>query len=176
MALALVFFGLIFTIIASIQLTGMPKGDSALRESGGYTSTTTSLVKPYKIQYNGRDSVDENRTMARNADTAAVRVCRQLSYEMKVAYTAGDLTCADYHNSPALYAFIGPAGTSGSIDTLYSGATSSTLDCAVPQNYARYLFARALPQSMIAGKNVQYNLTAVVNDKSDPCGFREIIY
>lgn len=176
MPIVLMYLSAMLGIVASMQLVTLPKSDAAGRVSGGYSSDTSSLVRPYEVQYDGRNINQESHTLSRIADTAATRVCRQLSYEMKLAYIAGDATCANYRQSTLLYGFVGTAGTTGSIDTLYSGVKSSTLSCAEPDRYGRYLFSRALPQSMIAGKSIQFNLQSITDGKYDPCGFREIIH
>ena len=176
MALVLVYLFMIITAITSFQLVTVPKNDSITRISGGYNKASIGLVSGYKIKSGGNELLDENKTIAKMSDTAAVRVCRQLSYDMKELYRSGNLACSGYEDSTILFKFVGTAGASGSIDTLYSQTKASTLSCATPEQYGRYLFSRALPQSMVAGKNVKYNLTNVSIGKSDPCGFKEIIF
>lgn len=144
--------------------------------SGGYSPVKTSLSNPYEVNYNGADAVDETRVMARNTDTAVAKVCRQLSYEMRLAYNAGNAACSTYRDSTTLYTFLGPAGTTGSIDAVYALASSNTLNCASPSTYGRYMLARALPEKQVTGKGITYNLNAIVNGKFDPCGFKEIVY
>lgn len=176
MPLVLVYLALAFGVIVSYQMTTISKNKSIDLLAGGYSPATTSLVKPYQVNYNGVDAVDDTRMMARNTDTAVVRVCRQLSYEMKVAFISGNAACSTYRDSTVLYSFIGTAGASGSIDSVYSGTTSSTLNCASPADYGRYIFTRALPNKLVTGKGLMYNLSSVVSGKYDPCGFREIVY
>lgn len=176
MQLVLIFFALVMSIMAQYELNNVKKSTSVDIKTGGYSSSSHSLVNNYSLQMDERMKIDENATIARNADTAALRVCRQLSYEMRALYAAGNSACSGYASSQTLMSFIGTAGTTGSIDTLYSQTSSITLSCANPERYGRYLFSRALPQAVVAGKNVRFNLTNIVNGKSDPCGFREIIY
>lgn len=176
MPLVLIFFSLVLAAMAGLTLATQPKSDSSIATTKGYSKTSSGLVDGYEVRDNMKTEVNEQIMLSRNADTAAVRVCRQLSYEMQALYSAGDVSCSGYRDSTVLYGFIGAAGSSGSIDTLYAGTKSATLSCATVSNYGRYLFSRALPEKMIAGKNIRYNLSGIVNGKPDPCGFREIIF
>lgn len=176
MPLVLVFLTMVLGVVASMQMSTITKNRSIELMSGGYSPTTTSLANPYEVNYNGADAVDETRIMARNTDTAVAKVCRQLSYEMRVAYNGGNAACSTYRDSTTLYTFLGSAGTTGSIDTVYAGTTSSTLNCASPAAYGRYILTRALPEKLVTGKGITYNLNSIVNGKFDPCGFKEIVY
>lgn len=176
MGLALAYLSLVLWMIASMALAILPKNDSIERLVGGYSPVTSSLINRYAIASDERIILDDNRSATRNANIAAIRVCRELSYEMKEKYRAGDMTCSGYGDSTTLYSFIAVAGTTGSLDTLYSNTSSSTLSCAQADRYGRYLFSRSLPQTLISGKNVKYNLVGVTAGKPDPCGYNEIIY
>lgn len=178
MVLVLTFISLIFAVIASLQLSISPKIDSINRITNGYSPATTSIKNSFIIDNKNVNDGNETRTAAKNANIASIRLCRQLSYEMRLKYAAGDFSCSNYENSSVLYGFLGSVGTQGSIDTLYTGAMSSTLSCASPAtvaSYGRYVFSRALPQSLISGKNVSYNLIGITNGHGDPCGFHEIV-
>ncbi|MCL4432131.1 MAG: hypothetical protein M1300_07415 [Epsilonproteobacteria bacterium] len=176
MPLVFVFLSMILGVVASLQMSTITKNRSIHLLSGGYTSSSNTLVNAYEINYNGADSIDDKRTMARNADTAVAKVCRQLSYEMKLAYNAGDAACINYNQSTTLYTFLGAAGTTGSIDSVYANSTSTTLNCAAPAAYGRYILSSALPEKFVTGKDITFNLISIVNGKYDPCGFKEITY
>lgn len=178
MPLALTFISLIFVMIAALQLSISPKTDSIDRITNGYSPVTTSIKNNFIIDNKNVNDGNETRTVARNANIAAIRLCRQLSYEMRLKYNAGDTNCSNYATSSVLYGFLGTVGTQGSIDTLYTGAMTNTLSCASPatiSSYGRYVFSRALPQSLISGKNVSYNLIGITDGHGDPCGFHEIV-
>ncbi|OGS70693.1 MAG: hypothetical protein A3F91_09270 [Flavobacteria bacterium RIFCSPLOWO2_12_FULL_35_11] len=176
MGLLLVFFSLALGAFASLQLVSLPKIDVSGRITGGYSPNSSSLVNEYEIKEVGNYSEDGNHSIARNADIAAIRVCRQLSYEMKEKFLAGDISCASYNTPAVLFGFLGASGTSGYVDTLYVSTSSPTLVCATVEQYGRYIFSRSLPKGLILGKNVTYNLNALSADKPDPCGYNEIVY
>lgn len=176
MAFVLVFFSLVLGTIAGYQLSTLPKSDATTQMVAGYNPATSSLMNEYVIRNDERQIIDENRTVARNANIAAIRVCRQVSYEMHVKFIAGDTNCSGYATSTLLYGYLGTAGTKGSIDTLYSKPVSATLSCATPDTYGRYLFSRSLPAATISGKNVSYNLIGVTDGHGDPCGFHELLF
>jgi len=179
MGALLVFVSMMLASLISYQLALLPKSDSSERTVGGYDSSTQTLQNSYETLDRGRPIVQEPRIAARNANIAAIRICRAISREMKEQYLAGDATCSNYWDSTTLLGFIGTAGTTGSLDTLYTQGTSSALSCAstaAVASYGRYLFSRSLPKNLISGKNVNFNLVGVVSTHPDPCGYNEIIY
>ena len=133
-------------------------------------SVINSQVTPYQITYN----YNEAKSLARYCDTAAIRTCQVLYQDMKTKYLAGDNSCSNYNNVTTLWSFLGSPNTTGTIDSLYAQQQSSTLNCATPEKYARYLFSKALPQSFTSGKNVTFNLNNLQTSVVEPCGFSEI--
>lgn len=173
---ALTFF---MVVLTWAQLSLQPKNDAVTLTVGAYDKTTQKLQNSFTTVDPGRSAAQEPKIAARNANVAALRICRAVSREMKDRYLAGDVNCSNYGDSTVLLGFVGTAGTTGSLDTLYTQSTATTLTCssaASIANYGRYLFSRSLPKNLISGKNVNYNLVGITNGRPDPCGYNEIIY
>lgn len=105
-------------------------------------------------------------------ETALIRTCRTVS---TIAHSNG---CSNWRTPSQVWSFVGTAGTTGLVTNIYSGASSSTLaaDCSNMQAYGKFLFAKAMPQSFLTGKNYKYNLSGL-NDSyiGDACGYTEIV-
>lgn len=107
---------------------------------------------------------------ADEVETALIRTCRTISTQ---AHANG---CANWNASTAMWSFVGVAGGTGSIDSLW-GASDSTLlaDCSNIDRYGKFIFTKSVNRDLGMGKGLRYNLAGVSDANTDPCGYDNIV-
>lgn len=123
--------------------------------SGGYEEANSS------VDDTERDEIE----------IALIRTCRSVSTQ---AHANG---CAAWDQASQMWSFVGTAGTTGPLTNLYVGPTSNTLlsDCSNIREYGRYIFAKAVPSSVMSGKGYTFNLSGLDDNHADACAYDEIV-
>lgn len=114
-------------------------------------------------------SVDD--TERNEVEIALIRTCRSVSTQ---AHANG---CASWDKASQVWSFVGTAGTTGALNDVYAGAISSTLlsNCSNMREYGRYVFAQAVPSSLISSKGYTFDLVGLSDTHADACAYDEIV-
>jgi len=117
-----------------------------------------------------RDNESEEKESAETVETVLVRTCRTLST------LAHAKKCDGWSKASVVWKFVGTTNSTGSLDQVWKGTTSSTFDCSSFEDgtYGRYLAQRTIPKSF-AATGLKYDLSGVDNSNVDPCGYTGII-